>query len=223
MLSYFAQEFSTVEINNSFYRLPDESTFRSWNRQALPGFLFAVKASRFITHIKRLKDAEEPVKLLLRRAKPLGDKLGPILFQLPPQWKLNLERLGEFLSVLPKGYRYAMEFREPSWCTEQVYERLRHHNVAFCLHDWRGTEWPLQITADFTYVRFHGSGQRYGGSYPEEVLRRWAERIRRWEGELRQVFVYFNNDTGGHAIRNARTLRHMLGQAGNTEAGQSAA
>ena len=223
MLSYFAQEFSTVEINNSFYRLPDESTFRSWNREAPPGFLFAVKASRFITHIKRLKDAEEPVKLLLSRAKPLGDKMGPILFQLPPQWKLNLERLSEFLSVLPNGHRFAMEFREPSWWTEQVYERLRHQNVAFCLHDWRGTEWPLQITADFTYVRFHGSGQRYGGSYPDQVLSQWAERIRRWEGELRQVFVYFNNDTGGHAIRNARTLRHMLGQASNTEAGQSAA
>ena len=216
MLACYAQEFPTVEINNSFYRLPDEKTFRTWMHQVPPGFVFAVKASRFITHIKRLKDAAEPVSLLLERAAPLGDMLGPVLFQLPPQWKLNLERLEEFLAVLPADKKCALEFRDLSWCTEPVYKRLRNRNVAFCLHDWREMLWPIEITADFTYIRFHGSGRRYGGSYPDPVLQKWADRIRSWEHHLRKVFVYFNNDTEGHAIRNARTLRQMLGQMGGT-------
>jgi uncharacterized protein YecE (DUF72 family) len=222
MLSHFAKEFPTVEVNNSFYRLPEKSTFSGWRQQVPTGFLFAVKASRFITHIKKLKDAEDAVKLLLRRAEPLGDALGPILFQLPPQWKLNLERLDEFLNVLPVGRQYAMEFRELSWCREQVYERLRRHRVAFCLHDWREMAWPHPITADFTYIRFHGSGQCYGGSYPDQVLGEWAERIYNWAGDLRKVFVYFNNDLGGHAIRNARRLRRMLGETIGTGSGYAA-
>jgi uncharacterized protein YecE (DUF72 family) len=212
MLGRYAQDFPTVEINNSFYRLPDEKTFRTWAQQVPPGFVFAVKASRFITHIKRLKAAEDSVNLLLSRTAPLGSTLGPILFQLPPQWKLNLQRLAEFLSVLPEGRRFVMEFREPSWFTHSVYELLRRRNVALCLHDWVEMSWPHEVTADFTYIRFHGSGQRYGGSYPNKDLGEWAERIRNWEGRLRQVFVYFNNDTGGHAINNAKTLRQMLGQ-----------
>jgi uncharacterized protein YecE (DUF72 family) len=212
MLARYVKEFSTVEINNSFYRLPNEKTFRAWGQQVPSGFLFAVKASRFISHIKKLKDAADAVNLLLERSAALRNALGPILFQLPPQWKLNIERLGEFLSVLPDGHQFAMEFREPSWCTDSVYELLRGRNVALCLHDWMGMPWPEEITADFTYIRFHGSGQRYGGRYPDQALRIWADRIRDWKDRLSQVFVYFNNDTGGHAIRDARRLREMLGQ-----------
>jgi uncharacterized protein YecE (DUF72 family) len=222
MLFQYAQKFPSVEINNSFYRLPDEKTFRAWAQQVPPGFIFAVKASRFITHIKRLKDAEASVNLLLERAAPLGDSLGPILFQLPPQWKLNLDRLDDFLAVLPEGKQYAMEFRDQSWCTQAVYGRLRDRNVAFCSHDWREMPWPTEITADLAYIRFHGSGQHYGGTYPDWALQNWADRIRSWQERLRHVFVYFNNDIGGHAIRNAETLRQMLGQVGGARYGHVA-
>jgi uncharacterized protein YecE (DUF72 family) len=210
MFSWYAREFHTVEINNSFYRLPEEKTFQRWRELAPPGFIFAVKASRFITHIKRLKDARDSVDLLLSRSAPLGPTLGPILFQLPPRWKMNIERLIEFLDVLPRGPKFSIEFRDESWNTAEVFQLLRRHNVALCIHDWRQMPWPKELTANFTYVRFHGSGRSYGGSYPDEHLREWAERIRRWERKLNEAYVYFNNDTGGHAIRNARTLRQML-------------
>lgn len=209
MFSWYAREFDTVEINNSFYRLPEEKTFAKWKEQAPPGFLFAVKASRFITHIKRLKDSEASIDLFFSRAKPLGSTLGPILFQLPPNWKLNLQRLTDFLSVLPPGHRYSLEVRDQSWCVAQVYDLLRRHNVAFCIHDWREMPWPKELTADFTYIRFHGSGAKYGGDYPRSRLQVWAERLLEWEPNLVAAYVYFNNDIGGHAIRNARTLREI--------------
>jgi uncharacterized protein YecE (DUF72 family) len=170
-----------------------------------------VKASRFITHIKRLKDAADSIDLFFSRAKPLGKTLGPILFQLPPRWKQNLERLSDFLSILPRGYRYSVEFRDETWCCPQVYELLRRYNVAYCIHDWREMPWPSELTADFTYIRFHGSGTRYGGDYPQEQLRAWADCLRSWDSQLSAAYVYFNNDIGGHAIRNARTLRALLG------------
>jgi uncharacterized protein YecE (DUF72 family) len=212
MLARYVQEFQTVEINNSFYRLPDAKTFAAWKAQVPPGFLFAVKASRFITHIKRLKDAKDSVQLLLERSAPLAETLGPILFQLPPNWKLNLERLSEFLDVLPQGPQFAMEFRDPTWSTDRVYDLLREHNVAFCIHDWREMGWPMEITADFTYIRFHGAGQCYGGKYPSTLLQQWAARLSGWSSQLRETYVYFNNDIGGHAIRNARELRQLLGE-----------
>jgi uncharacterized protein YecE (DUF72 family) len=211
MFSWYAREFHTVEINNSFYRLPEQKIFQRWKDLAPPGFIFAVKASRFITHIKRLKDAQDAVDLLFSRARRLGSTLGPVLFQLPPRWKANVERLAEFLSILPKRHRFALEFRDESWYRPPVYELLRLHNVAICLHDWQEIRSPKQLTANFTYIRFHGSGSRYGGNYPVACLREWADKIRSWQEELREVFVYFNNDIGGHAIRNARSLRAMLG------------
>ncbi len=211
MFSWYARDFHTVEINNSFYRLPEEKTFQSWRDLAPPGFIFAVKASRFITHIKRLRDAADSIDLLLSRAKPLGPTFGPILFQLPPRWKLNLDRLAEFLSILPRGHRYSLEFRDESWCVPQVYDLLARYNVAYCIHDWREMPWPKQLTADFTYIRFHGSGTRYGGDYPDSQLRDWADRLRDMQRQLRAAYVYFNNDIGGHAIRNARKLKQLLG------------
>lgn len=210
MFSWYAREFHTVEINNSFYRLPEERTFQAWRDLAPPGFIFAVKASRFITHIKRLKDARDSVDLLFSRAAPLGPTFGPVLFQLPPRWKLNLDRLTEFLNVLPKGHKFSLEFRDESWNTAAVFDLLRRHNVALCIHDWREMNWPKELTADFTYIRFHGSGSCYGGDYPEEHLRDWAARMRQWQPQLSEAYVYFNNDIGGHAIRNARRLRELL-------------
>ncbi|MBV9182656.1 MAG: DUF72 domain-containing protein [Acidobacteria bacterium] len=211
MFSWYARHFRTVELNNSFYRLPEERIFAHWKERAPAGFVFAVKASRFITHIKRLHHVEDAVDLFFSRAKPLREALGPVLFQLPPNWKANVERLAQFLAILPKAHRYAIEFRDDSWSTREVFHLLREHNVALCIHDWREMEWPIELTADFTYLRFHGSGQRYGGNYPDHVLRRWAGLLESWRSRLAHAFVYFNNDIGGHAVRNAFSLEEMLG------------
>ena len=211
MFSWYAHEFDTVEINNSFYRLPEQKTFRVWKEIAPPGFIFAVKASRFITHIKRLKDAADAIDLFLMRAEPLGKSLGPILFQLPPHWKVNVERLAGFLTILPQHHRYSIEFRDESWYVPQVYDLLRRFNVALCIHDWREMPWPKPLTADFIYIRFHGSGTKYGGDYPEKQLQEWANRLREWKSKSSAAYVYFNNDIDCHAIRNARSLRSLMG------------
>lgn len=213
MLAWYAQEFHTVEINNSFYRLPEEKTFELWRQIVPPGFLFAVKASRFLTHMKRLKDPEDPIKLFFSRANHLGDRLGPVLFQLPPKWKADLDRLRGFLGVLPNGHQYVIEFRDDSWYTREVCELLRKHNVALCVHDWHTAPWARELTANFTYIRFHGTSGRYAGHYPDEMLQGWAKQIQDWGDRLSAVFAYFNNDVGGHAIRNARTLRMLLQQS----------
>ena len=123
---------------------------------------------------------------------------------------MNPERLREFVDQLPRNHKFALEFRDETWCCPEIYRILRSAGVALCLHDWQGTTWPHEITADFSYVRFHGSGTRYGGNYPTDHLKRWATKIQAWNGELQDIFIYFNNDIGGHAIRNAKTLRSML-------------
>lgn len=217
MFAWYAREFHTVEITNSFYRLPQEKTFQDWSDMAPPGFLFAVKASRFLTHIKRLKDPEDSIKLFFSRARYLGPHLGPVLFQLPPNWKADLGRLRDFLALLPRGHQYAIEFRDRSWFTSEVYELLRRHNVSLCIHDWHDMPWPLELTADFAYIRFHGTNGRYSGSYPHGLLQAWAWQIQSWGGRINQAYVYFNNDVGGHAIRNARTLRTQLRDVRATE------
>jgi uncharacterized protein YecE (DUF72 family) len=210
MLGRYAREFHTVEINNSFYRLPEEKTFRDWGNTVPAGFLFAVKASRFLTHIKRLKDADDSIKLFFSRARHLGTHLGPVLFQLPPNWKADPGRLREFLELLPRKHSYAIEFRDETWYTPQIYGLLRQHNIALCVHDWHSAPWAQELTADAAYVRFHGTGGRYAGNYPDDLLQDWAIRIQTWATRVSQVYVYFNNDVGGHAVRNARTLRAAL-------------
>jgi uncharacterized protein YecE (DUF72 family) len=211
MLKFYSRNFPTVEINNTFYHLPGAATFEQWRLTTPKEFLFAVKGSRFITHMKKLKDPETSTEKFFVGAEKLGPKLGPVLFQLPPGWHLNAERLAEFLAVLPKGLQYAFEFRDESWHVRAVYNLLRRYNAAFCIFDLSGKETPHEITADFTYVRFHGPGEaRYAGSYPSQVLENWAERLRTWRKDLADVYVYFNNDVGGHAIKNAQALRERL-------------
>lgn len=209
MLAWYAREFHTVEINNSFYRLPEEKTFEQWRRIVPPGFIFAVKASRFLTHIKRLKDPEDSIKLFLSRATYLGDHLGPVLFQFPPKWKADHARLKEFLSLLPRKHKYVIEFRDESWYTREIFDLLQQHNVALCLHDWREAPFRHGLTAKFTYIRFHGTTGKYAGNYPDHVLQGWVQRIASWR-ELSEVYLYFNNDVGGYAVRNAQTLRGMV-------------
>ena len=209
MLEFYLAHFDTVEINNSFYKLPSEQTFANW-RQATPaGFCFAVKASRFLTHNKKLKDPENALHNFLPRAQALKEKLGPILFQLPPRWRVNVERLREFLHALPRHHRYAFEFREPSWNTEAVYAELRRCNAAYCIFELDRYTSPLEVTADFAYVRLHGPGGRYQGSYSHSMLRQWAEWIRRWD-TLRDIYVYFDNDQAGYAAQNALQLKRLI-------------
>lgn len=223
MLDFYLQHFDTVEINNSFYKLPSEEVFSCW-RQATPGnFRFAVKASRFITHNKKLKDPENALDNFLPRAQALREKLGPILFQLPPKWRVNVQRLDEFLSVLPKGKRrfYAFEFRELSWLNEDVYEVLRCHNAAFCIYELAGFQTEKVVTADWTYVRLHGPGGKYQGSYSNEQLARWAAQITEWGKSLRGVYVYLDNDQSGYAAINALELKRLV--AGNRAPSRKAA
>lgn len=210
-LAFYAGRFSTVELNNSFYHLPTEAAFRAWHDATPADFTFAVKASRFITHIKRLKDSEEPLSNFMSRAALLRNKLGPVLYQLPPGLHRDDERLAEFLEKLPAG-RQAIEFRHDSWFADEIYEMLRRHNVAFCIFDMPKLKSPLLATADFAYVRFHGTGERYSGSYPDETLAAWAENISKLARNLDMVYIYFNNDVSGHALRNAITLRELLGK-----------
>ena len=214
MLTFYTQHFDTVEINNTLYHMPADATFNAWRDNSPDNFVYALKASRFITHMKKLKDPESATAKFFAGAELLEAKLGPILFQLPPRWELNLERLAEFLEVLPRQHRYAFEFRDPSWLVQPVYDLLQRHNTALCIYDFASRPTPLEITADFTYVRFHGPGEaKYAGSYPDSVLQGWARTIRDWLRELSAVYVYFNNDVGGHAVRNARRLRELLNAA----------
>ena len=210
-LERYASVFETVEVNNSFYRLPEASTFEAWKERVPADFLFAVKASRYLTHMKKLKDPEEPLARFFERARSLGRKLGPVLYQLPPRWPKNIQRLEEFLAALPKRRRHVFEFREASWYAEDAYRALERAGVVLCLHDMRGSETPERGAGPFVYVRFHGSGKKYGGRYPDPAVAKWAKRL---AGEVRRgrdVHAYFNNDWGGHAPRDALRLREAIG------------
>jgi len=209
MFERYIRAFDTVELNGTYYRLPEPGAVRNWYRAAPEGFLFAFKGSRFLTHNKKLKDPQEPLRRIFRAAKGLKEKLGPILFQLPPHWRVNLERLRAFLKVLPKDFEYVMEFREPSWFCDPVYEALREHQVAFCMYSMAGVPSPKVITSNTVYIRFHGASGKYNGDYPAAELQAWATDIRRW-AHGRTVFAYFNNDPQGHAPKNARELKHLL-------------
>ncbi len=208
-LRHYAAHLNTVELNNSFYRLPARETFASWREQTPDGFVFAVKASRFITHVKKLRGSPQTVPRFLERASALEEKLGIVLYQLPPGWKFDAGRLEEFLRALPAGHRSVFEFRNPSWFNDWAYELLKTFGVAFCIHDAEGTATPMIITGDRVYVRLHGATGMYRGSYTEEQLQAWADRIGDWENRAREVFFYFNNDWEGFAIRNAIRLREI--------------
>lgn len=209
-LGYYIEHFKTVELNNSFYHLPAAETFKHW-KEAVPGdFLFAVKASRYITHMKKLKDGKAAIEQFLGHADALGKKLGVVLFQLPPGWKVNVERFEDFLSQLPKGYRYVFEFRNETWYDEKIYALLRKFNCAFCIYELEHHRSPEEVTADFVYVRLHGPGAKYQGSYTARALGNWAKKCRAWQAEGRDVFVYFDNDQRGYAAFNAADLLRRL-------------
>jgi uncharacterized protein YecE (DUF72 family) len=208
-LDYYASTFDTVEINNTFYRLPEAAAFTAWKHGVPPGFLYAVKASRYLTHMKKLKDPEEPIERLFERARALGRTFGPTLYQLPPRWKLNLQRLETFVRALPKRRRHAIEFRDPSWYVDEVFALLARHRVALCLHDMAGSATGQRAVGPFVYVRFHGP-EKYRGRYEDRVLDHWAAWMAEQINEGTPVYAYFNNDTAAQAPRDALRLRGML-------------
>lgn len=209
-LSFYAGQFDTVELNNSFYRVPSEKAFAAWREGTPEDFVFAVKMSRFVTHVKRLKNLGSAVEDFLARASALGGKLGPVLYQLPPSMKRNDEVLQSFLSSLPARHMHTIEFRHESWIDEAVFGILRRHNVALCVFDMPGVSCPLVATADFAYVRFHGSERLYSSCYSEKELARWARGIARLGQDLKAAYIYFNNDAMAFAVDNAMSLRRLL-------------
>lgn len=206
-LGYFCARFPTVELNNSFYRLPTEEAFMRWARSTPDGFLFAVKASRFITHLKRLRDPDEPLELFWSRATKLGSRLGPVLFQLPPRFPVDPERLARFIEALPAGIRAAFEFRDRSWETDEVFEMLDRAGCAFVYADRPGARVPDVVTGGWAYIRFH-QGRVTGPGYARSKLIRWADRITTLRAS--DTFIYFNNDTHGAALGDAATLFELL-------------
>jgi len=211
MLKFYLQHFDTLELNNSFYRLPLVSSLENWRDATPADFVFAVKASRFITHNKKLRDPENALDNLIPRIMHLAPKLGPILFQLPPKWGINLERLQEFLAALPTELNYAFEFRELSWMKPEVTDVLKRCNAAFCIYELAGYHSPMHVTADFTYVRLHGpDANKYQGNYSDDRLGWWARQIESWAKTQKAIYVYFDNDQAGYAPHNALKLKNMV-------------
>jgi uncharacterized protein YecE (DUF72 family) len=211
-LEHYATLFDTVEINNTFYRLPNVSAVQGWVEQSPPEFLFAVKSSRYLTHIRRLRDLDGGLARFYERIEPLArsPKLGPVLWQLPPTFKRDDERLAEALKSLPAG-RHAFEFREPTWYVDEVYRLLRKRGAALVIPD--SPKYPfrtLELTADWTFVRLHHGSRGRGGNYSERELQDWAERIAGWRDAGLDVYAYFNNDWEGYAVRNGLRLKELL-------------
>jgi uncharacterized protein YecE (DUF72 family) len=211
-LDWYANQFATTEINGSFYRTPSLETVRRWRDETPDDFLFAWKASKFITHWKRLgDDSPKSLKLMNTRLRALGSKLGPVLFQLPAHFEADIERLESFLAMLRgRRHRYVFEFRHESWYAAKVLALLHEHDVALCLSDHHQAPAPWKATARHVYVRGHGPGGHYKNHYPETELKTWAESIRRWRRGGREVFVYFDNDQKSAAPKDAHRLRSLL-------------
>jgi len=212
-LAVYVREFDTVELNASFYRWPRSASFASWRRRLPPGFVMSVKAPRGLTHAKRLYAPEAWSQRIASSWHELLDRRAVLLVQLPPNLERDDARLDWFLGLLPWWVRVAVELRHPSWHDEQVFAVLERHGAAYCVMSGAGLPCVLRATAPFVYLRLHGPSTEhlYAGSYPDADLAWWADRIREWEGAGREVYAYFNNDGEGHAVRNARRLRELLG------------
>jgi uncharacterized protein YecE (DUF72 family) len=213
-LEHYVEHFDTVELNNSFYRLPEAETFDAWRRRLPAGFAMAVKASRYLTHLKRLRDPARPLERLWSRARNLGDRLGPMLYQLPPRWHRNPERLVAFLEAVPRRRLQAVEFRDPSWYHAETMSLLAEAGVGICLHDMRGSAYDGPPVGAIAYLRFHGSTGRYAGSYSSQRLTALADRLAGWAQDGTACWAFFNNDPEAHAVRDAMRLREYLARRG---------
>ena len=211
--AFYAEHFDTVEINNSFYRLPKAETFQTWRAAAPPGFCYAVKANRFLTQAKKLKDCEEPLQRMMTPFRALGDRLGPILYQLPPRFRINLDRLRDFLKLVPKDVTNVFEFRDASWYVPETFALLDGYGASFCSHDMAGSASERIAVGPVAYVRFHGAAGKYWGRYPDEALLSWTDWMADQAKAGRAVWAYFNNDSHAHAIHDAQTLKAMVAQA----------
>lgn len=211
-LEWYGEQFATTEINGSFYRTPSLETVRRWRDETPDGFRFAWKASKYITHWKRLGEtSRSSLKLMNTRLRALGGKLGPVLFQLPAHVEADADRLEAFLSMLPKRHRHVFEFRHESWYAAKILALLKAHNAALCISDHHQAPAPWKVTAHHVYVRGHGPSGRYKDHYSEQTLEHWAESIGRWRRGGREVFVYFDNDQKSAAPKDARRLLSLLG------------
>ena len=211
--AFYASEFDTVEINNSFYRLPKRETFAAWRNQAPAGFCYAVKANRFLTQAKKLKECEEPLERMMTSFEALKPALGPILYQLPPRFRINLERLESFLALVPRDVTSVFEFRDTSWYVDEVFALLERYGASFCAHDMPGSVSPRLAVGPIAYLRFHGGIAKYWGRYSDAALLEWTDWIAAQARDGRPVWAYFNNDPEAHAIHDAQTLRAMVRQA----------
>ena len=209
-LQFYSKDFNTVEINSSFYRMPSEKTLSEWNKTTSNDFIFSVKASRFITHIKKLKDVSDSVKLFIERISILKNKLGPILFQLPPALKRNDEILQIFLNKLPADYTYVFEFRHESWFSEYVYTLLKNNNVSLCIANTPYLHCPFRVTSNIAYIRLHGEHALYSSSYSEVELQQLVSKIEHIDSSIDKAYIYFNNDMQAHAIFNAILLKRLF-------------
>jgi uncharacterized protein YecE (DUF72 family) len=211
-LQYYGTQFLTTELNGVFYRTPSEEAVRGWRESTPDDFVFAWKASRFITHWKRLTGkSRNSLALMETRLRILGPKTGPTLFQLPERFQCNRERLASFIKLLKPNHRYAFEFRHSSWYEGSIFDLLRDNDISLCLSDHHDAPAPWEVTASFVYVRGHGPGGSYKDHYPDKILRAWARSIVNWKRGRRDVYVYFDNDQKSAAPFDAKRLIEMVG------------
>lgn len=205
-LTFYAAHFDTVEINTTFYHLPKNGSVKNWKHRTGKDFIFSIKASQYITHRKRLLNCQEPLKTFYQSIHSLREKRGPLLFQLPPSFKIDLQRLETFFNLLKKGMPTTFEFRHPSWYVPETYKLLKKYQIALCITDITGEASPLEVTSDFVYLRLHGP-KKYSGSYNSRDLKKWEKQIARWLDQKIDVFCYFDNDEKGYAVRDALQLK----------------
>lgn len=209
-LKEYGADFPTVEVNNTFYRLPTTKTLRHWKKSVPQSFIFSLKASRYITHVKKLNVSKKSIENFFHHVHLIKMQLGVILFLIPELMPKNEQRLESFIKLLPKEYRYAFEFRDSSWFTPSVYRLLKKYQVAFCIYDLDGKISPKKITTDFVYVRLHGPKKAYCGSYSKKALQQWARTFWRWAQSGKEIFCYFNNDASACAPLNALSMKKMI-------------
>jgi uncharacterized protein YecE (DUF72 family) len=214
-LEFYSQHFNTVELNYTFYRLPQKKAFQNWHQKTPKNFKFVIKGSRFITHIKRLKDCASPLKEFFKRASSLKEKLACCLWQLPPSFKYDLERLDKFVRILQKNhsaYLHTFEFREKSWFNPQTYSILDKNNISLCIADAPDFKTPDELASSFIYLRFHGGKILYGSQYSDKELIRWAKKAKKWLGKKKLLFAFFNNDAQSFAVKNALKFKELLNE-----------
>jgi uncharacterized protein YecE (DUF72 family) len=209
-LEYYAKYFSSVELNASFYHLPSAKTFTNWRLRTPKDFIVSVKISRYLTHIKKLNDPREPWQRFINNARALKEKLGPILVQLPPNLKVNGKNLDAFLNLVPKNYKIALEVRHKSWLNKEIYAILNKHKTCLVFTYGEGLPIKEEITTNWLYLRLHGPEGLYGSKYTKVQLKKFTKKIKNWQKEVKEIYVYFNNDTSGYAIVNAKALKKLI-------------